>query len=153
MSKKYYTPEKLNEEIEKMIDKGFMPPTRLYKFQEGHTRIVIGNELMGSGFIRTYDEALKFIKRKDKNAIYTLKEYKQELRSLQDSLGRLRTEQGVTRANRARLLEILKSAGIDGRKYTTQQMNTAVKLAQDRVRDEKAKSPQFYEYLTDALES
>lgn len=153
MSKKYYTPEKLNEEIEKMIDKGFMPPTRLYKFQEGRTRIVVGNELMGAGFIRSYDEAVKFLQRKDKSAVFTEAEYKKELKSLQDTLGKQRSYQGVVRENRARLLDITKSAGIEGKKYSTKKLYDAVKEAQKRVQEGNYKSPQFYEFLTDILES
>lgn len=151
--KKYFDYEQLNHEIEKIIDKGYMPPTRLYKFQEGRTRIVVSNELRGAGFIRSYEEALKFVKRKDKNAKYSKKEYKAELKSLQDALGSLRTERGVTRENRKRLLEVVKGAGIDGKKYSTKKLNDAVKEAQRLVKEGNYKSPQFYEFLTDILES
>lgn len=153
MAKKYYGVERLNEEISKIENKGFTPPTRLYRNQEGLTAIVIGNELKNAGYIRTYEEALQYIQRKDENASYSREQYEEDLERLQDRLKGERTYLGVSRRNRTRLLKTLEDAGIDGKNLTTKKMYEAVKEAGERVRDEKAKSPQFYEYLRDILES
>lgn len=153
MSKKYYTYEKLNEEIEKIIDKGFIPPTRLYKFQEGRTSIIVGNELMGAGFIRSYEETVKFLERKGLSENYSKARYTEELHELQDDLGKLRTERGVTSENRKRLLDIVAEAGVNGKKFSTKRLNDAVKEAQKRVMEGNNNSPQFYEFLKDELDA
>ena len=156
MSKKYYTAEKLNEHIERIIDSGFMPPTRLYRFQEGRTAIVIGNELQGAGFIRTYEETVKFM---EKRKLFPLTEvqYNEQLKLLQDDLGALRTSQGVLRAERKRLISIIEDMDeylgtkTNYKKTNTKKLYEAVKQANLSIKGPTVNSPKFYEYLHEIL--
>ena len=160
MAKKYYTAEKLNLEMKKIGEAGFQIPTTMYRIQEGHTRIIISNDLKNAGYIRTYDEAVAFLKRVygESYQEYTIKQYEQELKSIQDDLGIERTYQGEVRAQRAQIRNIVEDMDkymgtkTDIKSMTTQDLYNAIKLAGQMVKDSNANSPMFYEYLSDILE-
>lgn len=148
MSNVYYTAERLNDEIDKILDAGFTPKTRFYSVSEGLDRIVIGNELPRAGYIRTYDEAKKFIEKRLGES-YSKEEYEKDLKTLQDKLGGNKTYKTFLRKRRKELLNILKDAGVDGSKYSTKRMYDAVKEAQRKVDEGNYTSPKFYELLKD----
>ena len=109
MSKVYWDYKKLNQEMEKIDQAGYQMPTRLYRVQEGRTDVVIQNDLKGAGLIRSYDEAKQFMERKfgDNFQGYTREEYNQQIKSLQDALGRERSYQGEVREQRSQLNNIV----------------------------------------------
>lgn len=163
MSKQYWAAEKLNENLRKIANAGFALPTQQYRVQSGLTRVVIGNELRNAGMIRTYQESVDFLKRTygDKYIEYTESEYKQDLKRLQDILGRERSYQGEVIEQRSRLIDIVKDAFDDQyesavppkiKRFSTIDLYNAVKQAAQMVKDTNAKSPMFYEYLVDILE-
>lgn len=160
MPKQYYTAERLNEEIDKIRQKGFTIPTTKYYIQEGHTRIVIGNDLKNAGYIRTYEQAVDYLKRVygDRYVDYTPEMYEFDIKSLQDVLGSERTYHGEIRHQRAQLLNIISDMNRElGTKFSakglrTDELYNAVKTANEMVKDSNANSPMFYEYLSDILE-
>lgn len=166
MAKKYWTAERLNQEMKKIEQAGYQMPTRMYRIQEGRTAIIVDNSLVNAGQIRTYEEAYNYMARVrgDKFRGYTLEQYKAALRELQDELGRERSYAGEVREQRSQLLNILKDAVTDNmgntdnylmNKYkhlNTQELYNAVKQANQMVKDSNAKSPMFYEYLVDILD-
>lgn len=160
MSKVYWDYKKLNQEMEKIDQAGYQMPTRLYRVQEGRTDIVIQNDLKGAGLIRSYEEAKQFMERKfgDNFQGYTREEYNQQIKSLQDALGRERSYQGEVREQRSQLNNIVNDMNdelgtdINPSRLTTKDLYNAVKQANQMVKDSNAKSPMFYEYLADILE-
>lgn len=160
MLKTYYTAERLNQEIDKIKLQGYTIPTTKYYIQEGHTRIVIGNDLKNAGYIRTYAQAVDYLKRVygDKYIDYTAEMYESDLRSLQDVLGGERTYKGELRRQRKQLVNIIKDmnnemgTNYNPSNYSTKELYDMVKLAYQRETDSNAKSPQFYEFLVDILE-
>ena len=161
MSKVYWDYEKLNTELKKIEDAGYALPTRYSFIQEGRTRIIIQNDLKNAGYIRSYDEAVRYQKRVmgSNYQEYTPQQYQADIKELQDALGSQRSYQGTTKANRKQLLDILDRMNDDqlthfrGKDFTTKELYGAVKAANDRVKESNAKSPQFYEYLVDELHS
>ena len=166
MSKVYWDYKKLNEEMHKIDEAGYQMPTRMVRIQEGRTDIVIQNDLKSAGLIRSYDEAKQFMERKYGSNLkepYTLERYNQQIRELQDELGAERSYQGEVREQRAQLLNIVQDATtydgeLDERLYNkysklnTQELYSAVKQANQMVKDSKSQSPNFYEYLIDILD-
>ena len=161
MSKVYWDAEKLNKHLQQIEDAGFSLPTQTYRIQAGRTNIVISNELKNAGYIRSYKEAVDFMKRAygEKYQEYTLKDYEQDLRSLQDALGEERSYQGEIKAQRSRLNDIVYDMNdylnttYNPKELTTKELYDAVKQAGQMVKENNAKSPLFYEYLADILES
>ena len=166
---KYYTAEKINQEIEKMIDMGYTPPTRLQRVQEGRKIIIVDNSLVGAGFIRTYDEAKRYFQRRyGKNQDYTLQEYEQSIKELnyylrggyeeggEKALPELTFKQ-VEKKERERLktmledLETVTGKKYDVNNYDVKKLHEAIKEAGQRVLNSHANSPKFYEYLSDIL--
>ena len=156
--KKYYSAEELNRHIERIIEEGYTPPTRLQRYQEGRKSIVVSNELMGAGFIRTYDEMVKFMQRRHEKPFEKSK-YESMLISLQEDLGIQRTYQGFIREERKRLSAIVTDMDnmlgttTNIKKYNTKFLYDAVKEANLRVKESNAKSPLFYEFLHEILSS
>ena len=160
MAKNYWDAERLNANLKKMEDTGYMLPTTRIYIQEGLTRIVIANDLKNAGYIRTYEQAVSFLKRKYKENYkeYTIKEYQKEVKELQDRLQQERSYQGEIRHQRARMQEIVDDmnefmdTNISIKNLTTAELYKAIKDANQMVKDSNAKSPMFYEYLADILE-
>jgi len=160
MPKAYWDAEKLNKHLQQIEDAGYSLPTQTYRIQAGRTNIVISNELKNAGYVRSYDEAVDFMKRAygDRYQTYTLEEYEKDLRSLQDALGGERSYQGEIRAQRSRLNDIVYDmndyldTSYNPKELTTKELYDAVKQANEMVKESNAKSPMFYEYLADILE-
>lgn len=159
MAKIYWDYEKLNQELQKIENAGYALPTRYSFIQEGRTRVIIQNDLKNAGYIRSYDEAVRYQKRVMGSSYqeYTPQQYEADIKELQDALGSKRSYTGTTKANRKQLLDILDRMNDDqltnfrGKDFTTKELYDAVKAANDRVKESNAKSPQFYEYLVDEL--
>lgn len=166
MAKKYWSAERLNQEMQKIEQAGYQMPTRMVRIQESRTAIIVDNSLVNAGHIRSYEEAYNYMARVrgEKFRGYTLEQYNAALRELQDELGSERSFAGEVREQRSQLLNILKDTLTDSmgntdnylmNKYkhlNTQELYNAVKQANQMVKDSHAKSPQFYEYLVDILD-
>lgn len=159
MSKKYWSAERLNSQIEKVIDAGYTPPTQLYRVQQRFGRVVINNSLKNAGFIRTYEEANEFLLRNygTRAQLLTQKQYNDVLKDLQKELGNERSYQGVVRVQRRHLLDIVEDINeyldeqIKVNRLTTKQLYDAVKKAGEMAKGDSKGSHSFYEYLADIL--
>ena len=160
MKKIYWNATRLNEEIAKIEKAGYQLPTTIYRVQSGLTRVVIQNGLKRAGYIRSYEESISFQQRKFGEDFrgYSIEEYNEDLKRLQDELGRERSYQGEVIEQRKRLFDIVSDMNselekdIDVSKWTTKDLYDAVKEAATKVKDTKSTSPMFYEYLADILE-
>lgn len=154
--KKYLSAEQMNQQIERIIEAGFVPPTRIYKNQEGKSAIVVGNEMYGAGFVRTFEETNRYLERRG-FAPMSKAEYTSALHGLQNALGQQRTATGVTRAYRDRIKDIVsdmeKALGVhlDLKHFSTADLYNAVKNASQEAQD--ASSGYFYEFLYDEIRS
>lgn len=154
--KKYLSAEQMNQQIEKTISAGFIPPTRIHKNQEGHTAIVVGNEMYGAGFVRTFEETNRYLERRGMEPM-SRQQYRTELQELQNKLGRERTYTGVVRSYRDRIKNIVSDmerdleVHIDLKHFSTADLYNAVKNASQEAQD--ASSGYFYEFLYEEIRS
>ena len=159
---KYYTAEQINREIEKMIEGGYTPPTRLQRVQEGRKILIVDNSLMGAGFVRTYEQARKYFQRRHgKDKEYTKAEYKESLKELNEFLQSDEkpelTFKQVESRERQRIklilddLETVTGKHYNIEDYDTKALNEAIKEAGQRVLEKHSNSPKFYEYLSDII--
>lgn len=154
--KTYLSAAKMNAQIEKTIEEGFIPPTRIQKYQEGRTAIIVENELYGAGFIRTFAETNRYLASRGM-APMSKAEYSSALHGLQEALGPQRTASGVKEAYRDRIKDIVsdmeKALGVhlDLKHFSTIDLYNAVKNASVEAQD--ASSGYFYEFLYDEIRS
>lgn len=159
MAKDYWNAERLNKNIEKIINEGYTPPTQLYRIQQRFGRVIINNSLKNAGYVRSYTETNEFLLRNyGKRAhLLTEKEYNQILRELQNELGSERSLQGVVREQRKHLMDIvddmntLLDEDYNPERLSTKQLYDAVKRAGEMAKGDSRGSPSFYEYLSDIL--
>lgn len=154
--KKYLSAEQMNAQIEKTISAGFIPPTRIQKYQEGRTAIVVGNEMYGAGFVRTFEETNRYLERRGLSPM-SKADYKSALHGLQEALGRQRTATGVVRAYRDRIKDIVSDmenelgVHLDLKHFSTADLYNAIKNASQEAQD--ASSGYFYEFLYEVIRS
>lgn len=156
--KKYLSANQMNQQIERMIDAGFVPPTRLAKYQEGHTAIVVENDLdvYGAGFVRTFEETNRYLERRGMEPM-SRQQYRTELQKLQNKLGKERTYTGVVEAYRKRIKDIVSDMNkelevhLDIKHFSTADLYNAIKNASQEAQD--ASSGYFYEFLYEEIRS
>lgn len=164
MAKKLSDAQKINSEIDKILEEGFDNPLK-----RAIIRDYYGREITKSGKVRTYQEVIDYISKSNKYSSrvseYTEEVYNQQIESLKQTAGKSITYKGYKSEKRASYIRNLNyfidEGYIDVSKFKIHQFSTlelanifkwAYETAYNKI-TKKLDSDSFYTYIEGRLKN